>query len=341
MGPELWSALFDAVGGDGEVRGRWRVAIDEVLESDSADALVQWSEAHAAGFDGALIAALWDVAGGLVDDDSVDALPRLMRLDRLILLVNLQAMENPDFPHELLLHVLQYVEVAGCGPGGPGDDSAKALMRAFNYRGCVLADAERFRPALEHFTACLTLDPGFAPAYCNRIRMHLELGDGPAVDADSAALQSVDPAYPVGIATVGLVEAMRRIARYHDGSESPAEIAAEHGLLDYLRIYDRPMRPSELGRTLAELPDPFTIEPLPADPTVEDLNHHGVVLGRSGRLDEAVAALTAGIALDPTYDRLFFNRGNAHRLAQHYEEALADFGEYIGRGPPPIRRGLR
>lgn len=304
------------------------MGIEEVLEGDSAEALVQWLDGHAAGFDGALVGALWDVAGRLLEDESLDAVRRLQRLDRLILLINL------GFQHELLVVVLQQVEMGGCGPGGGGGDSAGARARAFNYRGCVLAEAERFRPAVEHFSACLALDPGFAPAYCNRIRMHLELGDGPAVDDDLAALQSVDPEYPVGVATVGLVEAMRRIAPYHDdGLESPAEIAAEHGLLDYLRIYDRPMRPSELGRTLAEHPDPFVVEPLPPDPSVEDLNHHGVVLGRSGRLDEAVAALTAGIALDPTYDRLFFNRGNAHRLARRDEDALADLSEYIERAP--------
>jgi tetratricopeptide (TPR) repeat protein len=325
---DLWAALFDAAGGDPRAREAWRAAIAGVLADTSPGAIPSWVAEHASTFEPALVAALWDLSRDLLSQPTLDATRQMLDLDGLMLLIALHA--PGEVPQELLLVVLHAVETGGCGPRH-GEDEASQQMRAFNYRGCMLAEHQELAPAREHFTACVDLDPAFAPAYCNRIRVCLELGDRSTVDADCATLEGLDPDYVVAAGTLELVQALRRFAEHHEGST--AELAAKHGLLDFLRTYDRPPRPSELGQTLAELPNPFELAPLAADATVEELNHHGVVLGRSGRYQEAVDALTAGIELDTGYDRLYFNRGNALRLAKRYDEALADLSTYVTRAP--------
>jgi tetratricopeptide (TPR) repeat protein len=213
----------------------------------------------------------------------------------------------------------------------PGESPAGVHRRACNYRGCMLAEQEAFAEARDHFDRSIALDPRFAPAYCNRARMWLELGDVIQARADGEALRAFDPHYPLGVSTREMVDLLHRLREARGGTFT--ENAAAHGLLDFLRAYDRPPRPGEVGAVLAEQQSPFVVPELPADPTVEQLNHFGVVVGRIGRYAEAIDALTRAIALDDTYDRAYFNRGNAHRLARQYADAERDLSSYIARHP--------
>jgi tetratricopeptide (TPR) repeat protein len=229
-----------------------------------------------------------------------------------------------------LTMVLRRIDEDGVGPRDPSDSPAGRMRRVYNYRGCRLAEmSAAYVAAKDHFGACIEIDPRFAPAFCNRARMWIEHGDLAAARSDCDAAATFDPRYPALVVTRKLIDALQLMSKTRSGSY--AEIAAEHGLLDYLRCYDRPARPGEFQGTLNDLPDPFDPPVLGKHPTASNANHLGVVLGRMGRYAEADAALTTAIRADPHFDRAYFNRGKVRFLADDSAGAIADLTTYIDR----------
>lgn len=322
---EMFRALLTEASGGPEAEQALAGDLRAALVDDRSS--LRWALEHAD--DRALPGALRIVADAHLADVGVRAVAPLCRLQRVLVV----ALSRPDdgFTSLALSMVLRAVGEQGCGPVDPADSTDAALGRACNYRGCRLAEHQLFDAAREHFDEAIALHPRFAPAYCNRARVALERGDLASARADCAAMAAFDPDYPVGVDTARLVETLTEMVGTHGGTL--VENAAEHGLLGFLRAYDRPAIPGQFGTTVHDQPSPFDIPVLSADPGAEELNHRGVVLGRIGRYGDAEAAFDRAHEVDPGYTRVLYNRGRVHLLQRNHAAAVADFTAYIDREP--------
>ena len=79
------------------------------------------------------------------------------------------------------------------------------------------------------------------------------------------------------------------------------------------------------------------ITPTPTnDVRAEALIEEGSILTTQDRYDEAIIALTEALRLDPESSVAFNQRGNAYRLSEEYERALADFTNAINYGQTSV-----
>ncbi|MFF8293280.1 tetratricopeptide repeat protein [Streptomyces sp. NPDC016309] len=263
----------------------------------------------------------------LINDVSVEATWPLLRLRGLTLAL---AMRDPGAATGLAV-VAHEIELAGTGPLGTPVDT-------LNHRGCVLAEHDRFRAAVAHFSAALDADPGFVPARVNRARCSLELGRTGEARADAAEALRRDPGHPPARHTDRLVRTLLALA---DDSPLPMGLlAAAHGLRVQLRTYDRPARPGEVRRGDPWDEEPFTPPPEPpVSATAAELIHYGVVSGRIGRYAEAAHAFEAALVKDPRDKRARYNLAKAHQMAGDHERALAELRRL--KNPSAEARALR
>lgn len=63
------------------------------------------------------------------------------------------------------------------------------------------------------------------------------------------------------------------------------------------------------------------------------LNHKGILLANTGRLDEAVKAYLAALSADPEFDAAHFNLGLAHARRRDFDAAKASLSVYAKRHP--------
>ncbi|MFK0259380.1 tetratricopeptide repeat protein [Streptomyces sp. NPDC090445] len=259
----------------------------------------------------------------LINDVSVEATWPLQRLRRLVMAL---AETRDPLTRTGLLVIGQEIERAGAGRG-------ETPAQALNHRGCVLAEHEQFRPAVDHFSAALQADPGFVPARVNRALCALELGRVDDARSDAAEALGCDPVYPPARFADRLVRLLLSLAA---GSPLPVGLlAAEHGVVGLLRTYDRPRH--LLDEVRSDSPwDLEAITPPPKPPAsagAAEHNHYGVVNGRLGRYAEAVHAFESALARDPKHSRARFNLAKAHQMAGDHEQALAVLvGKNLPRG---------
>ncbi|MFF3859478.1 tetratricopeptide repeat protein [Streptomyces sp. NPDC002209] len=249
----------------------------------------------------------------LINDVSVEATWPLGRLRRLAMTL---AERGDPVTRAGLFVVGREIELAGAAPAG-------TPAQVLNYRGCVLAEYEQLHPAVDHFSAALGADPGFVPALVNRALSAMELGR--TLDARSDAAEALERGrdYPPARFADRLVRTLLPLA---ERSPLPVSLlAAEHGVLDLLRTYDRAARPLEPRD--ASPWDEEAITPPPRPPASADAaehNHYGVVNGRIGRYTEAIHAFESALARDPHFARARFNLAKAHQMAGDHERALAE-----------------
>jgi len=63
------------------------------------------------------------------------------------------------------------------------------------------------------------------------------------------------------------------------------------------------------------------------------LNHKGILLANTGRLDEAVAAYLAALSADPDFDAAHFNLGLVHARRRDFDAAKASLSVFAKRHP--------
>jgi tetratricopeptide (TPR) repeat protein len=296
----------------------WGAALSTLLADAEPDALTKWLARHGGALDGPFVGELAATAYRLLRQTDLGTTTLLFRLELLVT----GALNCPvagEYPDALRL-VLQAITEEGTGPRTVGaQQPADVYKRLLNYRGCCLAERGEYAAAVEHLDLVLKLDPAFAPAYCNRARARLELGQIPAAWADCEALVATDPDYPEGRVTYHLGVALRRLKETQAGSVG--ELAEEHRLLGVLRLYDRPLKPREQGRAV-------TLEGI-----ADQLNHIGVVLGTLGDYRGAIAAFRQLLEMTPDYTRALFNLGRAHALLGEHAAAVEQFSACLALRP--------
>jgi tetratricopeptide (TPR) repeat protein len=298
------------------------------FSEDDLQSLTIWLSENLKEIDPPVVCTLAHVIDDLIFQTHVAATQQLFCLASLIATLPSQAFGRKlgEFERLVLVHLLKAVTENGIG------DAADIYKRVFNYRGCCLAERGEYVASLEHFNVTLALDPYFAPAYCNRARIYLELNRLEDAWQDCQALQAFDANYPVGQATSQLVETLRRLKQRRRGSV--AEIAQAHDLLRLLRRYDRPLRPQEqplrAGEQVNPLEMPAELEP---HATADEWNHLGVVRGRRGDYTGAIDAFSRALQREPDYLKAYYNRAKAYVLLDEYEKAITDFTAIIERHP--------
>src|ERR1051326_7762724 len=237
-----------------------------------------------------------------------------------------------EFEHSLLTQLLKDVGENNVGPSiNAPKDAADVYKRVYNYRGCRLAERGDYDASIEHFNVTLSLDPYFAPAYCNRARAYLELNRLDQARADCETMYAFDDKYPIGRATYQLVNALHKHKALREQGTA-AELAEEYGLLELLRSYDHPLTPHQMY--VPRQGNPLALPELNrADATAEELNHLGVVQVRSADFTEAIDAFNLAIQRKPGYDRAYFNRAQAYMRIGNYEKAVADFSFLAQQDP--------
>jgi tetratricopeptide (TPR) repeat protein len=297
--------------------------LDGYLADEEPNPIERWLPRVPGPLGYADLLALRETGQALLRDESVAGTWRLTRLRDLLMLLVMNAGPG-DLSGNLLMSVWQEIELNGAGPMG-------TPAQVLNFRGCILAEWEAFRPALDHFSAAIEADAGFVPAYLNRARAHLELDLPEAARADVEAALARDPDYPRARFTDRLVRIL--LARAEGRPPLFALLAAENGLLHYLRGYDRPPRPGEYPDP--RLWDEAAITPLPlpeGSVSAEELNHVGVVNGRAGRFDLAISAFEATLATAPGYSRARFNLAKAYQMSGAHERAVEVSSALIDEG---------
>jgi Tfp pilus assembly protein PilF len=293
---------------------------------DSGDAtLERWIPRLPGGIGAAEMLVLRETGYMLMRDGSVAATWRLVRLRAFVAMLARQQISGLE---GMLMMIWRELELGGAGPAG-------TAAQILNYRGCLLAEQERFGSAVAHFGAAIDADPDFVPAYLNRVRSQLELDRPQDARADAEAAVARDPQYPRARFTARLVQILITMAA--DRPPMFALLAAAHGLLDYLRTYDRPLRPREVPDE--SMWDESAITPLPrpaASASAEEWNHVGVVDGRIGRYAEATEAFESALSANPAYSRARFNLARAQQMAGDHQRAVANVTKLIqdGTGRP-------
>jgi tetratricopeptide (TPR) repeat protein len=308
--------------------------IERLLSDDDPDEFQRWLNQRLGNLEPSLIASLAGIAERLLNETTIDSTAKLFRLHLLVWEISTHNREDQwTLP---LLSIQKVLELEGIGPRSQFSTTAEdVFMRVLNYRGCMLAERGEFMAAIEHFSLTLQLDPSFAPAYCNKARAWLELNDVEKAREECKTLTAVDPHYSVGQATTQLVEVLGRLKASRPGTIS--EIAEEHGLLEFLRLYDRPLKPEEEMLAQTHSLNPFEgSEITDADSTAEELNHIGVVRGRSGDYEGALQAFDQALKRKPDYMEPLFNRGRTYLLSGKHEKAIADFTMLIQRNPAEV-----
>lgn len=232
----------------------WARSLEALLADDDPHSMLRWLNQHGQELDPSFVAALADVSDRLLSQTSVASTQKIFRLHLLTgQIAQHAAKETWAFP---LVNILRKLEEDGVGPmSNLSRTPADVYKRTLNYRGCRLAERGEYSAAIEHFSSTLEIDPNFAPAYCNRARAWLELNQVERAWAECEALLAVDPEYDVGRATCQLVETLQRLKTSRQGTV--AEIAEEHGLLEFLRRYDRPLMPGEHAQAISRPANPL------------------------------------------------------------------------------------
>lgn len=301
---------------------------DDLLE------LEDWLNESVQQIDPTFVCTLAHVIDDLLHQTSIVSTRQLFYLDTMIIELLFHAFNHKidEFEQSVLSQLLKDVEESGIGPRiSTPKDAADVYKRVYNYRGCLLAERGDYTAGIEHFNVTLSLDPHFAPAYCNRARAYLELNRLENAWADCQTMYAFDDKYPAGRATYQLVNALcKHKALREEGTA--AELAEEYGLLESLRRYDRPLTPHEMYEPRQE--NPLELPELNvAEATAEELNHLGVVQVRSADFTEAIEAFNLAIQRKPGYDRAYFNRAQAEMRIGNYEKAIADFSFLVQQNP--------
>jgi tetratricopeptide (TPR) repeat protein len=310
-------------------------ALKKHFSEENLQSLTVWLSANVKEIDPPFVCALAHVIDDLIFQTHVVSTQQLFFLASLITNLLSQAFghEVGEFERLVLVQLLKNVTENGVGPSlSTPRDAADIYKRVFNYRGCCLAERGEYVASIEHFNVTLSLDPYFAPAYCNRARAHLELNHLEDAWKDCRAMHSFDPNYPVGQATSQLVETLHRLKQRRKGTL--AEIAQAQDLLKLLRRYDRPLKPQEQRLRAGEQVNPLEM-PAELGPhaTADALNHLGVVRGRRGDYKGAIEAFSRALQREPGYLKAYYNRAKAYVLLDEYEKAIADFTAIVEQNP--------
>ena len=306
--------------------------LEGLLSHGDLRSLSAWLDNNLKQIDRLFIIAFTTVIDDLLRQSTLESTQRLFYLDSVSLAILLGEFNLDEVWVDQLAQVVQVLEEDGVGPRvSTPKDAADMYKRVYNYRGCRLAERGDYAASIAHFNVTLSLDPHFAPAYCNRARAYLELNRLEEAWADCETMYSFDDKYPVGRATYQLVNALRKHKALQEEG-TVAELAEEYGLLELLRGYDRPLKPREMYE--ARQGNPLELPELNvADATAEEFNHLGVVQVRSADFTGAIEAFNLAIQRKPGYDRAYFNRAQAYVHIGNYEKAVADFSFLIQQNP--------
>jgi tetratricopeptide (TPR) repeat protein len=175
------------------------------------------------------------------------------------------------------------------------------LIEAAYYRGQLYLQLGEVQKALDDFDQVVAQEPGFAPVYPPRARIHVAKGEKAAALADLDAYLAGRPA-----------------------DEKDGDAHGRRGRLLRAMYAELPVdqRANPSAQALAAL----TVEELSrSTPTAEVLEDLGAMLELSGRTKEAIVAYSKGLAVASKPLTLHLKRGWAYEQVEDHDKARADF----------------
>jgi tetratricopeptide (TPR) repeat protein len=238
------------------------------------------------------------------------------------------------------------------------------LSASYFHRGESYCRQAQWDRAVADYTRAIQLQPGSARAYLGRSRAHEAKGDFELALADFAEAVALDPANPTVGDPAGAARQLR--AAYE---RATAELDRFRN--DFRRAVtdlDGATRPGSpvAAETVADRAPagdilPYPSQPAPAAEGADDADgidreyahrrqrqeadrhyRRGWVLQQQGHLEQAKEHYTLAVAADPAQVNAYLERGQVSRLANQFDEAIADFTKAIelgGGGEAYLRRG--
>jgi len=184
--------------------------------------------------------------------------------------------------------------------------------------------------ALQDLNKAIELKPDYDVAYFSRGNVQHTLGNYTAAVSDFEKALSLGFARP-SLAWFGKGLALQALANYAEAKTALDE-AIRLDPSNVLAYYQRSEVFTQLGETAAAEAD-LQVYAQNAPQTLETYLNLTAAYRKAGLFEQALAALSSAIALNPTDLTLLIQRGDLYMSQQNYTAALADFDAAINTNP--------
>ena len=224
-------------------------------------------------------------------------------------------------------------------------DTACALNPRFApllfFRGRAKADLGRHEEAIADFDQAVGLAPGDGQIYYRRAEARANLRDytgalGDCLQALECGLADDEPTHSLTGWLYMKLEQLDGALLHYDRA---LELDPTHTRTYYLRGRVHRGR-GDLLAALADYERALSGQGLEAHEQAEIHARRGFLLRDLGRHDEALAALSAAIRLDPDEPTHYGVRGTLYSRVKRYREALADFDRVLAARPDDAKSYL-
>lgn len=195
-------------------------------------------------------------------------------------------------------------------------------------RGLAYAQKNESEKAIADYTEALRINPRDEALLFNRGNAWYVLRDYDQAIADYSEVLRLNPRNTWALGNRGKAYALRG-----DFTKAVADFSrlVQFEPENIRALEDRARAHVDLGETDKALADYGAAIRL--DPRADLFHSRGLLHGRRGNFEEAVADFTEAIDREPTNPLPYQSRGNAHFDAGHLDEALADLDEAVRLAP--------
>lgn len=162
---------------------------------------------------------------------------------------------------------------------------------AYNYRGTVYAEKEKYQKAIENYNMALIIDSKYAEALNNRAIVYGTIGQNELAYKDFA-------------------QVIKLKSNFADA------------------YYNRGLLNNALGRhdlAVVDFSSAIKLEPVMADAFLS----RGIAFCSIKQYDKALADFNKALIINRNFYQAYFNRGLVYRISKQYDLAIADFTEAL------------
>jgi tetratricopeptide (TPR) repeat protein len=200
--------------------------------------------------------------------------------------------------------------------------------RAYNNRGLVHLQANRFADAINDYTMAITQNPSYDEAYLGRGQAYLGLGQSAKAIDDLTRALELKPSYYEAYNSRGIaLQGMGRIDEAIRDYSTALEIRPSDPRLHNNRgiVY---FKAGKYNESIADYTAAIALEPS----SFTSYNNRALALKKMGRLHEAIDDCTAAIAREPKFVNAYLNRGNLYLGTKNRVLAEKDFQQACDLG---------
>jgi len=258
------------------------------------------------------------------------------RFDEVIRFMSAAIETNPNLAPAYRYRGSAYWHLEDCVSGLADEEKAVSInpdyARAWADHALMNYCLENYSQALLDSEKALSIDPSLAFVHHNLAFYYYKIEDYENALEEYSMAVAIDPSR--ASAWNGKSEALTKLGRYDEcilNSTKAIEVDPE----EWLAYADRAYCEANVDLYPAAVKD-YEIYVAQGTTDAAVWYNLGIAQRNSGDIQGAIDSYTSALDMDPSYYQAYINRGNAYRIQENYQDALADYNCALEFGDIPL-----